>query len=72
MLTSLFSLFYVTREFHRFLHRGRAALLTMDRSRIILFFSELTSDALLKFNYSNRNAKSVSLYRITVLRTFQT
>ena len=24
MLTSLFSLFYVTREFHRFLHRGRA------------------------------------------------
>ena len=25
MLTSLFSLFYVTREFHRFLHRGRAS-----------------------------------------------
>ena len=25
MLTSLFSLFYVTGEFHRFLHRGRAA-----------------------------------------------
>ena len=24
MLTSLFSLFYVTCEFHRFLHRGRA------------------------------------------------
>ena len=24
MLTSLFPLFYVTREFHRFLHRGRA------------------------------------------------
>ena len=24
MLTSLFSLFYVTREFHRFLHQGRA------------------------------------------------
>ena len=24
MLTSLFSLFYVTREFHRFLHRGKA------------------------------------------------
>ena len=24
MLTSLFSLFYVTGEFHRFLHRGRA------------------------------------------------
>ena len=24
VLTSLFSLFYVTREFHRFLHRGRA------------------------------------------------
>ena len=24
MLTSLFSLFYVTREFQRFLHRGRA------------------------------------------------
>ena len=23
MLTSLFSLFYVTREFHRFLHRGK-------------------------------------------------
>ena len=23
MLTSLFSLFYVTGEFHRFLHRGR-------------------------------------------------
>ena len=26
MLTSLFSLFYVTREFHRFLHRGRACM----------------------------------------------
>ena len=26
MLTSLFSLFYVTGEFHRFLHRGRALL----------------------------------------------
>ena len=26
MLTSLFSLFYVTGEFHRFLHRGRADL----------------------------------------------
>ena len=25
MLTSLFSLFYVTGEFHRFLHRGRAS-----------------------------------------------
>ena len=24
ILTSLFSLFYVTGEFHRFLHRGRA------------------------------------------------
>ena len=27
MLTSLFSLFYVTGEFHRFLHRGRTVLL---------------------------------------------
>ena len=27
MLTSLFSLCYVTREFHRFLHRGRAEIL---------------------------------------------
>ena len=27
MLTSLFSLFYVTGEFHRFLHRGRAKIL---------------------------------------------
>ena len=27
MLTSLFSLFYVTGEFHRFLHRGRAQIL---------------------------------------------
>ena len=27
MLTSLFSLFYVTGEFHRFLHRGRARFL---------------------------------------------
>ena len=26
MLTSLFSLFYVTGEFHRFLHRGRVKL----------------------------------------------
>ena len=26
MLPSLFSLFYVTGEFHRFLHRGRAEL----------------------------------------------
>ena len=26
MLTSLFSLFYVTGEFHRFLHRGRARI----------------------------------------------
>ena len=26
MLTSLFSLFYVTGEFHRFLHRGRAKI----------------------------------------------
>ena len=26
VLTSLFSLFYVTGEFHRFLHRGRAEL----------------------------------------------
>ena len=30
MLTSLFSLFYVTREFHRFLHRGRAEFLGGD------------------------------------------
>ena len=29
MLTSLFSLFYVTREFHRFLHRGRAEILLL-------------------------------------------
>ena len=28
MLTSLVSLFYVTGEFHRFLHRGRAEVLT--------------------------------------------
>ena len=27
MLTSLFSLFYVTGEFHRFLHRGRATII---------------------------------------------
>ena len=27
MLTSLFSLFYVTGEFQRFLHRGRAEIL---------------------------------------------
>ena len=26
MLTSLFSLFYITGEFHRFLHRGRASI----------------------------------------------
>ena len=29
MLTSLFSLFYVTGEFHRFLHRGRAQLVNI-------------------------------------------
>ena len=28
MLTSLFSSFYVTGEFHRFLHRGRATFFT--------------------------------------------
>ena len=27
MLTSLFSLFHVTGEFHRFLHRGRAKIM---------------------------------------------
>ena len=26
MLTALFSLFYITGEFHRFLHRGRAII----------------------------------------------
>ena len=31
-LTSLFSLFYVTGEFHRFLHRGRARICTIDHS----------------------------------------
>ena len=29
VLTSLFSLFYVTGEFHRFLHRGRAEVFVM-------------------------------------------
>ena len=29
MLTSLFSVFYVTGEFHRFLHRGRAVFLNL-------------------------------------------
>ena len=43
MLTSLFSLFYVTGEFHRFLHRGRAILsfpscLDLTRSFNISFF----------------------------------
>ena len=37
MLTSLFSLFYVTREFHRFLHRGRALIL----SGISIYISNL-------------------------------
>ena len=31
MLTSLFSLSYVTSEFHRFLHRGRAQKLAFVR-----------------------------------------
>ena len=30
MLTSLFSLFYVTDEFHRFLHRGRAREVSVE------------------------------------------
>ena len=32
MLTSLFSLFYVTHEFHRFLHRGRALILEIKNN----------------------------------------
>ena len=40
MLTSLFSLFYVTGEFHRFLHRGRAEFcqLQLFPAEIYLFF----------------------------------
>ena len=30
MLTSLFSLFYITGEFHRFLHRGRAVFFQLN------------------------------------------
>ena len=40
MLTSLFSLFYVTGEFHRFLHRGRARFLVSD---VVLVKSTLKS-----------------------------
>ena len=36
VLTSLFSLFYVTGEFHRFLHRGRA-----ENSKIVSWFLSL-------------------------------
>ena len=39
MLTSLFSLFYVTDEFHRFLHRGRAT--NTDRPRSIYQYSNM-------------------------------
>ena len=51
MLTSLFSLFYVTREFHRFLHRGRAQLgrltkkateLPGEASSLIICFCPIT------------------------------
>ena len=35
MLTSLFSLFYVTCEFHRFLHRRRAENCCFDRKRLL-------------------------------------
>ena len=38
MLTSLFSLFYVTREFHRFLHRARAKF---NESAIVLVIALL-------------------------------
>ena len=41
MLTSLFSLFYVTGEFHRFLHRGRADVLAdNDRETLKMIYLE--------------------------------
>ena len=47
MLTSLFSLFYVTGEFHRFLHRGRAEkLLFNDLLMIYKCMNNLTPDYL--------------------------
>ena len=41
MLTSLFSLFYVTREFHRFLHRGRASGLgtCLMKETVVVWYS---------------------------------
>ena len=41
MLTYLFSLFYVTGEFHRFLHRGRAHFSGHDKNIILKIFIAL-------------------------------
>ena len=39
MLTCLFSLFYVTGEFHRFLHRGRAQSFVFQHASAFCFES---------------------------------
>ena len=43
MSTSLFSLFYVTCEFHRFLHRGRAENCCFDRKQLLNGLNKLYS-----------------------------
>ena len=50
MLTSLFSLFYVTGEFHRFLHRGRANFL-IGSSEIKEGFLKDDCHFLLRFHF---------------------
>ena len=43
MLNSLFSLFYVTRELHRFLHRGRAKFCCMLKPLYLNFTDHFES-----------------------------
>ena len=62
MLTSLFSLFYVTGEFHRFLHRGRAnvsAILGRKCTARLKVNQNTRSPSLSEKKFSKRMAFSV-------------
>ena len=59
VLTSLFSLFYVTGEFHRFLLRGRAK--KNDSIQIMMKYVNLYLDEDLHFGHINKHVKSKCL-----------
>ena len=58
MLTSLFSLFYVTGEFHRFLHRGRARVSQLEPSPLF------TTIKVMLWSFSHVHVPSLKLAEV--------